>query len=53
LIVIDREKETVYITFIHNVACFCVQREDSPIDEMSAELMKLAKVSTIQNQWLK
>ena len=39
------EKETVYITFIHNVACFCVQREDSPIDEMSAELMKLAKES--------
>ena len=50
MIVIDREKVTVYITFIHNVACFCVQREDSPIDEMSEELMKLAKVSTIQNQ---
>ncbi|XP_060066222.1 tudor domain-containing protein 7B-like [Ylistrum balloti] len=32
------EKVTVYVTFFHNCGYFCVQREDSPIDEISTLL---------------
>lgn len=28
------EKVVVYITYIHSIGCFCVQLEDSPIDEI-------------------
>ncbi|XP_033726486.1 uncharacterized protein LOC117316104 isoform X2 [Pecten maximus] len=36
------EKVTVYITFFHNCGYFCVQREDSPIEEISALLFAQA-----------
>ena len=35
---------TVYMTYIYNPGYFCVQREDSLIDEMSEELQKFCQV---------
>ena len=41
---IFREKAVVYITFVHSVECFCVQLEDSPVDEIGESLNLLVQV---------
>ena len=38
------EEVVVYMTYIYNPGYFCIQREDSIIDDMSAELQKYCQV---------